>query len=84
MKDAGVRGRGEAKFFWKKMKHMEGYPLNEEQKYKLDELAEIRARLWDGKVRSDDKVQNMLARQWALMDMLFMDEIDVEVRKEMP
>lgn len=84
MKDDGARGRGDAKFFWKKNWQMRGYPLSEEHKYKLDELAEIRARLFDGKVRADDKVDNMLARQMALLDMLYIDGVDVEFRKEMP
>jgi hypothetical protein len=84
MKDDGARGRGDAKFFWKKTWQMRGYALTEEHKYKLDELAEIRARLFDGRVRSDDKVDNMLGRQQALLDMLYIDGVDVEYRKEAP
>jgi hypothetical protein len=83
MKDDGARGRGDAKFFWKKT-WMKGHALNEEHKYKLNELAEIRARLFDGRVRSDDKVDDMLARQMALLDMLYIDGVDVEYRKEAP
>ena len=84
MKDEGARGRGDAKFFWKKTWQMRGYALTEEHNYKLDELAEIRARLFDGKLRTNLAIDNMTARQMALLDMLYIDGVDVEFRKEMP
>jgi hypothetical protein len=84
MKDEGARGRGDAKFFWKKTWQMRGHALTEEHNYKLDELAEIRARLFDGKLRTNLAIDNMTARQMALLDMLYIDGVDVEFRKEMP
>lgn len=82
MKNQGARGKGDAKFVWKKGMSMRHYPLNDEHAYKLTELAEIRARLFDGKVRSDDKVGEMLGRQEALVSMLGEDDVEVTFRKE--
>ena len=82
MKDKGARGKGDAKFVWEKDRSMCGYPLHEEHAYKLDELAEIRARLFDGKLRTDLAVDNLVARQEALVSMLGEDGVHVTFRKE--
>ncbi len=82
MKDSGKRGRGDAAFTWSKDYGMRGSALNDAHQYKLDELAEIRARLFDGKVRSEEKVEAMVGRQWALTEMLAIDGIKVSFRKE--
>ena len=82
MKNQGARGKGDAMFVWEKDRSMRGYPLNEEHAYKLDELAEIRARLFDGKVRAGDKEDDMVGRQEALVQMLGEDGVYVTFRKE--
>lgn len=82
MKDKGARGKGDARFVWEKDRSMRGYPLNDEHAYKLDELAEIRARLFDGKLRTDLAVDNLVARQEALVQMLGCDGVYVSFRKE--
>lgn len=82
MKDMGARGKGDAKFVWKKGRGMAGYPLNEGHAYKLDELAEIRARLFDGKLRTNLAVDSLVARQEELVQMLGDDDVHVTFRKE--
>jgi hypothetical protein len=82
-RDSGKRGRGEAKFFWKKDRSAMGYPINDESAYKLTELAEIRSRLFDGKKRSDDRTDEMLCRQECLIQMLGEDGILVTTIEEM-
>lgn len=80
LKDRGARGKGQAKFVWVKQYWIKNYPLGPEQQYKLDELAEIRARLFDGKVRSDNRVGDMEARQHELISMLYQDGVDIELK----
>ena len=82
MKDRGARGKGDAMFVWNKGMTMKGYPFHDEHIYKLAELAEIRARLFDGKPRLADSIDNMLGRQEALVQMLGQDDVHVTFRKE--
>lgn len=80
LKDRGARGKGQAKFVWVKQYWIKDYPLGPEQQYKLDELAEIRARLFDGKLRTDLAIDNLVARQNDLIDMLHQDGVDIELK----
>jgi ABC-type transport system involved in cytochrome bd biosynthesis fused ATPase/permease subunit len=82
MKDKGTRGKGDAMFVWNKGMTMKGYPLHDEHIYKLTELAEIRARLFDGKLRTNLAIDNMVGRQEELVQMLGQDDVHVTFRKE--
>lgn len=71
----GYRGKGKARFEWVKDSSMRNYPLLDDHIYKLDELAQLRARLFDGKERSQEKLDEMYYRQECLVEMLGIDGV---------
>ena len=65
----GARGNGQARFVWKKTAYKYD-PLQPEELAYLDELARLRRRMFDGKVRSEDKQEAIEARQYEVVGIL--------------
>lgn len=69
MKTNGMRNRGRAMFRWAKTAYYFD-PLEPEELDYLSELAQIRNRLVDGKVRSEEKLDRLYARQDEIVGIL--------------
>jgi hypothetical protein len=69
LKTTGIRGKGQAKFVWSKIEYKSD-PLGAETLQYLSELAQVRARMFDGKTRTATQIQNLESRQMMIMDIL--------------
>ena len=68
-KTTGIRGKGQATFVWTKVEYKSD-PLGADTLQYLSELAQVRARMFDGKNRTENQIDNLQSRQFTIMDIL--------------
>lgn len=68
-KTTGIRGKGQATFVWTKVEYKSD-PLGPNALQYLSELAQVRARLFDGKARPQEKMDDLEERQFTIIDIL--------------
>lgn len=68
-KTAGIRGKGQATFVWTKTAYLND-PLSADTLQYLSELAQVRARIFDGKERTEERLEALQSRQFTIVDIL--------------
>jgi hypothetical protein len=69
VKTQGIRGTGQAKFVWSKTQY-KSEPLSEDTLGYLSELAQVRKRLFESKNMTQDRLEKLTSRQFAILDIL--------------